>query len=148
MSDIPITKELFDSLKKRGYGESKNQLVDPRLGIFDALRQTSFWTGEIFQPQLDTLKRTAMLILGGAVSIVIDQDNLIIKFKGPPITAALNNKYAQIVATRTTQLEALVLNVLGKGWKVFNESDTPSEGGKPTKPKRTRRPKKGKRKSK
>lgn len=143
MSDIPITKQLFEALKKRNYGASRSKgLENPLIGQFEAMRQTAMWTGEIFQPQLESLKRTAMLLLDGPVIIKIDQDKLEIEFSGKK---GLKPQ---------TQLEALVRTVLGNGWKVSitDEPGTPEapadESGSNPKPKRTRRPKKGDRNSK
>lgn len=156
MSDIPISKELFEALKRRGYGDPKGPvpdkgLQDPRFAQFEALRLASQQVGEIFQPQLDTLKRSAMLIMGGHVTITIDRDNLRVDFKGPLPTANAEHADRQALISRQyTLLETLTHRVLGVGWKVTqsHEPSTPTKSRSTSKPKRTRSPKKGKRKSK
>jgi hypothetical protein len=139
---IYITKNLFEVLKRRNYGEKG--LVSPSISKLENLRMTTQWTGEIFEPQLETLKKNAILLGESPVTISIDTQHKFISFKFKK----------EVPPEKLHFFNDLVNATLGAGWtmEVTKETYEPpaitEESRKPAQPKRTRSSKKTRRKRK
>lgn len=126
-------KPLLNAAARRGV----TQPGDPRIGLFETLRQTATWTGQVYEAQLVTLKRNAMLIMGSKVVLGVDTDKQHVTYSGGPAPRGFERTLEDV----QQMMEALVCQVLGPKWTVdrgtINQDDPrpASKGRKPAKSK-------------
>jgi hypothetical protein len=146
--DDRLPKELGAQLKKELFQTNQN----PTKEQWAAILKLSEWTGMVYPPQLETLKRTAMLILDAAVVIRLDFDNYVASFE------AVNPRGKETVsAANMDRLRTLTGWCLGPQWKRVklsingkkkeNDSRTTITCRQPAKYRRIKRAKKSKRNS-
>lgn len=124
-------KPLLEAFARRG----GTQNADPRLGQFEALRQAAVWIGQIYEAQLVTLKRNAMLILESKVVLGVDTERQVVTYSGGPAPRGRERSLEKIHEMMT----AMVCQVLGPKWTVergniqSDDTGTASKGRKPAK---------------
>lgn len=124
-------RPLLEAFARRG----GTQISDSRLGQFETVRQASLWTGQIFEAQLVTLKRNAMLIMESHVVLGVDTDKQVVTYSGGPAPCGRERS----VETIHKMMSAMVCQVLGPDWTVErgnikpDDTGTASKGRKPAK---------------
>jgi hypothetical protein len=129
---------LLRSIQERE--NSKVPKMDARVREFEAMKMSSMFTGNLYEAQVQTLKRGAMLIGGGPVVLTLN-----IEEKQAFVQMMPGN--AEPLPNPQQKLEELVSMALGPGWCVTigdgNDSSKPTKDGSSVKPPRKRGPKKG-----
>jgi hypothetical protein len=122
-------KPLLEAVARRG----GTQPGDPRIGLFETLRTAATWTGQVYEAQLVTLKRNAMLIMGSKVVLGIDTDKRHVTYSGGPAPRGFERN----LGTVQQMMESLVCQVLGPKWTVERgtiKQDDPRPASKSRKP--------------
>lgn len=145
-SAVSVLK-ILEALKRRGGTKTG---ADPRIGLFETIREATIWTGLLSPQQVTTLKRNLMLLTGSTdVTIGIDTGNKYLEWSHGKVTEPATVPAHELKAS----VRALVANVLGAGWSVVktekdivgdmideNDTGTNGKGRSPAKPKRARSP--------
>lgn len=124
-------RPLLEAFARRG----GTQNADPRLGQFEVVRQASLWTGQVFEAQLVTLKRNAMLIMESRVVLGVDTDRRVVTYSGGSAPRGRERSFETIHEMMST----MVCQVLGPDWTVErgnikpDDTGTASKGRKPAK---------------